>query len=343
MVKSDELFEATQHVADELERRSGASDTDVNSILMGQSYATLLSLLRRQRSDTEPSKRLHALCARIERALHCNPGALPIIAVADSFVEEVEQSHFDEIFEDSRQRKWADMLQASLSSRSQRVRSHATRILARFPPLQWTRDDEQCDCLVIQICAEIGQLEISLDTERDFTRRLQTLDVLSRTATLPTMYARLLAHFLLGLLNNKFSTIWTHATATFATLLESHAAVVWPILAAKLRQVESQLEQPATKASEERTVVRSPADAAAFSRFDDANLEQQADADLGTDEDKFHEELWKLLCLNNVPHLVGQRSTEVVQVFFRFLRRQYFVVSIRHLTLANICVLGPLL
>ena len=76
--------------------------------------------------------------------------------------------------------------------------------------------------------------------------------------------------------------------------------------------------------------MRSPADAAAFSRFDAANLEQQADADLGTDEDKFHEELWKLLCLNNVPHLVGQRSTEVVQAFFRFLRRQYFVVSVRY-------------
>ena len=100
---------------------------------------------------------------------------------------------------------------------------------------------------MIQICAEIGQLEISLDA-KGFHKAAADAGLLSRTATLPTMYARLLAHFLLGLLNNKFSTIWTHATATFATLLESHAAVVWPILAAKLRQVESQLEQPATKA-----------------------------------------------------------------------------------------------
>ena len=160
------------------------------------------------------------------------------------------------------------------------------------------------------------------------------MDVLSRTPSLPPTYARLLAHFLLGLLHNKFSTIWTHATAGLATLLESHAAVVWPILMAKLRQVESQLEQPASKstdAPEECAMARSLADAAAFARFDASKMEQQADADLGTDDDMFHQELWKLLCLNHVPHLVAQRSTEVVQVFFRFLRRQYFVVSTRQL------------
>jgi hypothetical protein len=318
--------------------------------LLGQCCATLAALLCRNAAGKARDAQIVALCERVAALLRRSPACVPLLEAAEECLGELQGAAAAAAAAGPALETWAEAIEGNFCARSRLVRRVSVRILASFPALLWdpARDGKApVACNALEQCAVMSELEATLDTERDFSRRLQMLEVMARGGQLPLVYVRLLARFALGLLHVRFQTIWAPAASLVAALTERHADVVWPIVEAQLRAVDRDLEQGgrqpdggvaaaaaysgelAAAAAAAAARYESSGDALACERFDRAVATVAADvAAHSTKFDIFHDELWKMLRLGGMPHVVGSHSTGVVGLFFRFLRCQYFVVSL---------------
>lgn len=146
-----------------------------------------------------------------------------------------------------------DLLGGNMCSESRLLRLHTARVLAQYEPLPFARSVGRGDgkgdgdggarsatasssrgggeevCPLLQIAAAVEATPISIATERDLTMRLAQLEVMGRSGRLPSEYVRLLTTYALGLLRNKFSSVWPRAAAIVGALYarQDQRDIVW--------------------------------------------------------------------------------------------------------------------
>lgn len=156
-----------------------------------------------------------------------------------------------------------DLLGGNMCSESRLLRLHTARVLAQYEPLPFasevgrgdggadgdggarsatassSRDGGEEVCTFLQIVAAVEATPISIATERDLTMRLGQLEVMGRSGRLPSEYVRLLTTYALGLLRNKFSSVWPRAAAIVGALYgrPDQREIVWQPVSRMLRDV----------------------------------------------------------------------------------------------------------
>ena len=85
---------------------------------------------------------------------------------------------------------------------------------------------------------EMESIEVSVETEREFTRRLERLRVLVTAPQTPLLHTRVAVSYMLGVQHIRFSTLWPMATGVITAASESKFNLIWPLLSAAIEQAD---------------------------------------------------------------------------------------------------------
>lgn len=130
----------------------------------------------------------------------------------------------------------------ALTTASHWLRYNWLRILSHLPPTRFqssssssSSDDSKDagkDLNIAKICLEAVCLSPEIRLEREYARRIGTLEVLVRSGRLSHEYLRLICGYCLGLLHVKFKPIWEPAVLVLVTAakLTDGEVVMWPLL-----------------------------------------------------------------------------------------------------------------
>ena len=85
-------------------------------------------------------------------------------------------------------------------------------------------------CNLIDLLLSIESMPVNMQTERTLISNITRIGVLGRTGKLPVIYAEAAVSHMIGLLNVKFSPIWSVAVKSLIDLTRGHENCVWPAL-----------------------------------------------------------------------------------------------------------------
>ncbi|GAX11440.1 U3 small nucleolar RNA-associated protein 20 [Fistulifera solaris] len=202
-------------------------------------------------------------------------------------------------------------------------------------------------CHIIDALLEIETTKLCLQNERHICSLVSKVEVNARSGKLPVVYAEAASSHMLGVLNFKFSPLWSACIKALVTLLKVHSKYSWPflwnVLSSRVRVVpNADRQQEPGNFQHENATTNPHAFIELCSRWDEssgrdfqlfsANTKTASDTGnvsrhLRTDNLTVLQSLWGVF--EEYPDLWIQHSRELVPLVIEFLQLQYFANSPR--------------
>jgi hypothetical protein len=265
-----------------------------------------------------------------------------------------------------------DLLIPNLHHESHFMRQHSLEILSSLPKKPFVVNHSDLDlsgdldeepsasstgpassngpvgiCHVIDTLLEIETTTLCLQNERHICSLASRVEVIARSGKLPVVYAEAASSHMLGVLNCKFSPLWSACIKALVALLKVHSKYSWPflwnVLSCRIRVFPRADGQQKPRVVGHDSVTTNPhAFVELCSRWDEslgrdfqlfAAIAKTA-SDAGsvsrhsrTDNLTVLQSLWSVF--EEYPDLWIQHSREMVPLVIEFLHLQYFAISPR--------------
>lgn len=212
-----------------------------------------------------------------------------------------------------------DMLQENMTSPSTIMRKITLEILSYYPRQYYANvsgDSNSFEgiCPAFDLCLEISNINVSIETEREVIRRLENLVTISKSSKMPTLYREIVLQAMFGLLHVKYQRLWAPVEKVVQALSSVEFNTIWPYIRKLMCDLDAFIPKDITK-NPISTV--ETWDNALF--IESVNMGRDESS---TDFKTLHSSVWN--CIVKIGSQIELKSMIVVPMFYSFLLREVY-------------------
>eukprot|EP01083_Nonionella_stella_P048614 129842_1 len=235
----------------------------------------------------------------------------------------------NEVLSENTLRTFVPVLATNLSHPAAEVRRLTVEIFDVFPTLQYEEGEKKGhtgysgDCQILSSFRFITSTSISMDVEREFTRRLRLIESVVLSGKLPADYLALVPNFLIGVLRIKFSMLWEPTINVFSAIAKTYPESVCGQFFDFLGEIanETHITYKDPKVDTKKAAQSSTEFSGILSKRFDAVLRVEMRS---TDKFMMHKLLLQIL--RDTPGFTQKYQKRVVDLFLHFMSAEYDVL-----------------